>query len=37
MVVEEADHHRAVMEIIEGRETEMESQRAILVAARLQR
>jgi hypothetical protein len=37
VVVEEADHHQAVMETIEGKETEMENQETILGATRLRR
>jgi hypothetical protein len=37
VVVEEADHHQAVMEKIEGKETEMENQETIPGVTRLRR
>jgi hypothetical protein len=37
VVVEEANHHQAVMETIEGKETEMENQETILGVTRLRR
>jgi hypothetical protein len=37
VVVEEANHHQAVMETIEGTETEMENQEIIQGVTKLQR